>query len=109
MPSTPPGTELYSREWFEAYGTNVPEPLYGAVKDICEGYYLGNTSDPNIFADMILNNIKENINKKLVTRDGRNYVIFGVSFENNGIFYLCETRRKKIRTQDVARICNVTE
>lgn len=108
MPSTPPGMELYSDEWFDAYGTNVPEPLHDPVRRICEGYFLGNTSDPNLLAEMILDGIKKDINKYIMTNSGVKRIIKGVVFRNDGIFYVCRDG-KLINTDNVFRISNVTE
>lgn len=52
-PGTEPGLEIFSRQWFDVVATRVPEPLREAVREICKAYQLGNTSDPNLIADII--------------------------------------------------------
>jgi len=91
MPSTPPGLEIYSKEWYEAYATKVEEPFMPAVKAICEGYYMGNTGDPNLIGSMIADGIRSMIGKIFVFKKDalgrtRKDVCTGVLIKSDGVY-----------------------
>jgi len=87
-----PGVDIFSKEWFDAHASNVKEPLIGVVSEICKGYQLGNTVDPNIIASMIEESLKKYILSKV--RIGKKaYIITGVCFDGVQWFFLSNKTR----------------
>jgi len=85
--NTPPGMEIFSKEWFDTFLTSCPEVIRPAVERICSGFQLGNTSDPNTVSKMILDGIYEVFKYEyVVEKDGARYAPTSVGFEEHGGF-----------------------
>ena len=87
----PSGLDIFSKEWFEAYATKVPEPLMGVVQEICTGYQLGNSCDPNLVAEMVLSGIRATITRTKKTKDGKPRVQTGWKITKDSIKPTWET------------------
>ena len=85
--NTPPGMEIFSSLWFDTFLTNCPEPLRPVVERICTGFQLGNTSDPNIVASMVLKGFGEAFDYEyVVEKDGTKYDVNEIALSRTGEF-----------------------
>ena len=67
---TRPGLDIFSPEWFDLYLTHCPEPVRPVVEAICSGYHLGNTTDPNTIARMVVGGLCQVFDYAYTAEDG---------------------------------------
>lgn len=85
--NTPPGMQIFSKEWFDTFLTDCPEPLRPVVERICTGFELGNTDHPNTVSRMVLEGLKEVFDYEyVVEKSGERYDIDELSLSNTGEF-----------------------
>jgi len=96
------GVPPFSKEWFDLYLTNCPEPLRPVVERICEGYQLGNSSDPNLVTEMILGGLEEVFDKTYVLDDGATKVTAdSLCFSWPGDFYFTTIKGREVGFEEV--------
>ncbi len=55
---------MYSEEWWVENGAGISALILPAVRNIVEGYQMGNSRDPKIIAEMIEDGLREGFTRK---------------------------------------------
>lgn len=52
-PGTAPGVAIFSAQWMDEVAPEIPEPERSLVREICETFQLGNSTDPHTLAGLL--------------------------------------------------------